>query len=142
MEGPLAVASSHSVVLIVEDHAALRASLQDWLANFVPGVSVLCATSVEEAVETLSHAVADVALMDIGLPGMNGIEGTRHVHERTPTLPVVVLSILDDEAHVAEAMGAGAVAFVSKRRMLSELPPVLRSVLGRQAHGGTAIGRA
>jgi len=120
-------------VLIVEDHDALRASLENWLKTIVPGVSVLCAASVEEALETLAHAVADVVLMDIGLPGMNGIEGTRHVHERAPTLPVVMLSILDDSAHVAAAMEAGAVAFVSKRRMRSELPGVLRGVLERQA---------
>ena len=116
-------------MLIVEDHDALRTSLEDWLANIVPGVSVLCAASVEEALDTLAHAIADVVLMDIGLPGMNGIEGTRRVHERAPALPVVMLSIQDDSAHVAGAMDAGAVAFVSKRRMRSELPGVLRTVL-------------
>jgi len=119
--------------LVVEDHAALRASLHKWLESVVPCACVLCAASVEEALETLAHTVADVVLMDIGLPGMNGIEGTRHVHERAPTLPVVMLSILDDSAHVAAAMEAGAVAFVSKRRMRSELPGVLRGVLERQA---------
>ena len=111
----------------------MRAALDNWLKTIIPGVSVLCAASVEEAVETLAHTVADVVLMDIGLPGMNGIEGTRHVHERAPALPVVMLSIRDDRAHVAAAMEAGAVAFVSKRRMRSELPGVLRGVLERQA---------
>jgi DNA-binding NarL/FixJ family response regulator len=120
-------------VLIVEDHDALRASLDDWLKTIIPGVSVLCAVSVEEALETLAHAVADVVLMDIGLPGMNGIEGTRRLHDRAPALPVVMLSIFDDRAHVDEAMEAGAVAFVSKRRMRSELPGVLQGVLERQA---------
>jgi DNA-binding NarL/FixJ family response regulator len=115
--------------LIVEDHAALRASLHDWLATIVPGACVLCAASVEEALETLAHAGADVVLMDIGLPGMNGIEGARQVHERAPALPVVMLSLLHDRAHVAEAMDAGAVAFVSKRRIRSELPGVLHTVL-------------
>jgi len=134
-------ASSHPVVLIVEDHAALRASLHDWLAAIVPGACVLCAASVEEAVETLAHAVADVVLMDIGLPGMNGIEGTRRLHDRAPALPVVMLSILDDRAHVAEAMDAGAVAFVSKRRMRTELPAVLQAVLVPQSSTGSATGR-
>jgi DNA-binding NarL/FixJ family response regulator len=119
--------------LVVEDHAVLRESLHDWLQNILPGACVFCAASVEEALEMLGHATADVVLMDIGLPGMNGIEGTRHVHVRAPALPVVMLSILDDRAHITEAMDAGAVAFVSKRRMRSELPSVLRGVLDRQA---------
>ena len=111
----------------------MRASLHDWLETIIPGACVLCAASVEEALEMLGHAAADVVLMDIGLPGMNGIEGTRHVHEHAPALPVVILSILDDRAHITEAMDAGAVAFVSKRRMRIELPTVLRGVLERQA---------
>lgn len=111
----------------------LRESLHEWLASIVPGASVLCAASVEEALETLAHAVADVVLMDIGLPGVDGIEGARLILARAPRTAVVMLSILDDRAHVAEAMNAGAVAFVSKRRMRSELPAVLQTVLGRQA---------
>ena len=115
--------------MIVENHDAVRASLQDWLANIVPGASVLSAASVEEALETLDHAIADVVLMDIGLPGTDGIEGARRMHQRTPRMPVVMLSILDDRAHVEKAMDAGAVAFVSKRRMRAELPGVLHTVL-------------
>ena len=99
---------------------------------------MLCAASVEEALETLAHAVADVVLMDIGLPGMNGIEGTRRMHQSTPRTPVVMLSILDDAAHVAMAIDAGAVAFVSKRRMRSELPGVLKAVLAHQTHHPSA----
>jgi len=93
---------------------------------------VLCAASVEEALETLAQAGADVVLMDIGLPDVDGIEGTRLIRARAPQTAVVMLSILDDRAHVAEAMGAGAAAFVSKSRMRSELPAVLRKVLGRE----------
>lgn len=55
------------VVFVVEDHVVLRGSLHDWLETVVPGVSVLCAASVEEALDTLAHAIADVVLMDIGL---------------------------------------------------------------------------
>ena len=116
----------------------LRESLHDWLENIIPGASVLCTASVEEALVTLAEAVPDLVLMDIVLPGMNGIEGTRRMHERAPALPVVMLSIFDDRAHVAEAMAAGAVAFVSKRRMRSELPNVLRGVLERQAAAKSA----
>lgn len=112
----------------------LRGSLQDWLESVVPGVSVLCATSVEEALDTLAHAVADVVLMDIGLPGVNGIEGTRLIRARAPRTAVVMLSILDDRAHVTEAMDSGAVAFVSKRRMRSELPGVLKSVFEQRIY--------
>jgi DNA-binding NarL/FixJ family response regulator len=137
--GPLRnAASSGAIVLIVEDHQTLRASMHDWLESLVPGVVVLSVASVEEALATLAHASADVVLMDIGLPGVDGIEGTRLIRARGPQTAVVVLSILDDRAHVVQAMDAGAVAFVAKRRMRSELPGVLRAALVRQAEAKAA----
>jgi len=132
-------ALEHPVVLIVEDHATLRASLRDWLENTLTGVSVLCAGSVEEALGIVAQAGVDVVLMDIGLPGTNGIDGTRLIRARAPGTAVVMLSIMDDGAHVAEAMDAGAVAFVSKRRMRQELPRALQTALGER-HGLTPRG--
>ncbi|TAK42466.1 MAG: response regulator transcription factor [Betaproteobacteria bacterium] len=117
------------VVLIVEDHATLRATLRDWLENTVPGVSVLSAGSAEEALETVARVGADVVLMDIGLPGVNGIEGARLFRLRAPDTVVVMLSIIDDRAHVADALDAGAVAFVSKRTMRHDLLPALQAAL-------------
>jgi DNA-binding NarL/FixJ family response regulator len=137
--GPLQKAAVlNPIVLIVEDHAALRAVLPDWIRGLVPGVSVLSVGCVEDALDTVTRTGADVVLMDIGLPGVNGIEGTRLIRARAPQTAVVMLSILDDRAHVADAMGAGAAAFVSKRRMRSELPAVLQAVLGRQAGAKSA----
>ena len=127
-------------MLIVEDHGTLRAALRDWIEYLVPGVSVRSAGSVQEALDTLAQAAADVVLMDIGLPGMSGIEGTRLIRARAPETSVVMLSILDDRAHVAEALDAGASAFVPKRRMRDELPPVLRAVLEkRSSRAGSAV---
>ena len=123
---------ANPVVLIVEDHVTLRATLRDWLQNTVPGVSVLSAGSVEEALDTVAQVGADVVVMDIGLPGANGIEGTRQIRARVPDAAVVILSVVDDHAHIADAMDAGAVAFVSKRRMREELPQVLRAVLEKR----------
>ncbi|TAN49718.1 MAG: response regulator transcription factor, partial [Betaproteobacteria bacterium] len=122
-------ALENPVVLIVEDHATLRATLRDWLENTVPGVSVLSAGSAEEALDTVARVGADVVLMDIGLPGVNGIEGTRLFRLRAPDTVVVMLSIIDDRAHVADALDAGAVAFVSKRTMRHDLLPALHAAL-------------
>lgn len=119
-------------MLIVEDHEMLRAVLGDWIENMVAGVSVRRVCSAEEALDDLAQTAADLVLMDLALPGMDGIEGTRLIRARAPQTEVVILSILDDRAHVADALDAGAVAFISKRRMRSELPAVLKEVLGRR----------
>lgn len=124
------------IVLIVEDHDALRDVLREWVANIVPGAFVLSAGCVGEALDTMTRSGAHVVLMDIGLPGVDGIEGTRQIRARSPQTAVVVLSILDGGAHIAAAREAGAVAFVSKRRMRLELPSVLRGVLAEQSSSG------
>lgn len=128
-------ASVNPVVLIVEDHGALRDALRDWIENMVPGVAVRGVGSVQEALDTVAQVGAAVVLMDIALPGMNGIDGTRLIRARAPDTAVVMLSILDDRAHVADALDAGAAAFIAKRRMRSELLPVLRAVLDRRIGG-------
>ena len=116
-------------VLIVDDHDGVRAALRDWIAASCAGVKLQVARDGEEALRLLERTPFDLVLMDIGLPGISGIEATRMLRRRSPATAVVVISVHDGEAQRAAATAAGAVAFVAKRRMHEELTSVLRPVI-------------
>lgn len=100
-------------VFIVEDHAFTRDGLRVAVGR-EPDLQVVGeARSAEEGMEQLAHTSADVVLMDIGLPGMDGIEATKLVKERFG-VRVVVLTVHQLEAEVLAAMTAGADAYCLK----------------------------
>lgn len=94
-----------------------------------PGVEVAEAASGEEGIASVQAQTPRVVLMDIGLPGMNGIEAVRRIHAVAPHARVVMLTVLDDEVHRQKALAAGACAYVAKRRMHTELIPVMAALL-------------
>jgi DNA-binding NarL/FixJ family response regulator len=116
-------------ILIVEDHQGVRHSLREWLELSFPGYELLEATSGEEGV-TLAQAMSPcLVIMDIGLPGMNGIEAAQSIKAAVPTTRVVMLTMFDDEAHRAAAVAAGVSAYVPKRKVQTDLLPVLTRLL-------------
>ena len=116
-------------ILIVEDHQGVRQSLREWLELSFPRYQLLEATNGEEGV-TLAQAMSPcLVIMDIGLPGMNGIEAAQSIKAAVPTTRVVMLTMYDDEAHRADAVAAGVSAYVPKREVQTELLPVLTRLL-------------
>ena len=69
---------------------------------------------MEEALARIKHDVPDVVLSDIGLPGMNGIEGIRILKERHPELVILMLSVYDDDERIFDALCAGASGYLLK----------------------------
>ena len=125
------------VALIVEPHDALRAALRAWIETPTPMVSVLEANCLKDALEILAATAVDVVLMDMCAPGMNGIEGIRAIRNSAPATSVVICSLLDDTVYVDAARAAGALAFVSKRRIAEDLLPVLCNIASlRSSLGG------
>ena len=114
-------------ILVVEEHDEMRAALRDWLLVSLPPSDLREARSLEEALAQAGHSVPDLVLMNLELPGPNGIEATRELRRLCPSCPVVIMSVNDSEALRSAALGAGAAAFVSKR----ELPHGLLPILGR-----------
>jgi len=116
-------------ILIVEDHKGVRQSLREWLELSFPRYPVIEANSGEEGV-TVARAMAPcLVIMDIGLPGMNGIEAAQGIKAAAPATQVVMLTMFDDEAHRADAAAAGVSAYVPKRLVQTELLPVLTRLL-------------
>ena len=121
-----------STILIVDDHEAVRSSLRDWLKGVFPQCDVMEAASGEEAVAIARVRLPRVVVMDIGLPRMNGIEATRQIKATVPAVQVVILTIHEEEAYRADAVTAGAAAYVPKRVMQTELVPTLATLLSDQ----------
>jgi DNA-binding NarL/FixJ family response regulator len=90
------------------------------------------AGSVEEALKIVGTEKVDIVLMDIELPGMNGVDGTRALLEHSPGSSVIVVSIFDDPSHRTAASKAGAKAYVCKRLVHKELIPVIEGLMSRE----------
>lgn len=116
-------------ILIVEDHEGVRQSLREWLELSFPLYRLLEATSGEEAISVAQAMSPRLVIMDIGLPGKNGIEAAQDIKMALPATKVVILTIHDDEAHRAYAVAAGASAYVPKRKVQTELLPVVTKLL-------------
>ncbi len=123
-------------VWLVEDNEPFRANIRD-LINETPGLHcVLAAGSCEEALAHLDTDVApDVMLMDIGLPGLDGIEGIRKVKSIAPSIQVIILTVFDDNEKVFHAICAGASGYLLKSAPPGRIIESLRETL----RGGAPI---
>jgi DNA-binding NarL/FixJ family response regulator len=119
-------------VLLVDDQVVVRRALR---ARFYlePDLQVVGEASTGREALTLAQTlVPDVVLMDIAMPGMDGIEATAALHKEVPQSAVVILSISDDLQTREQAQDAGAVAFVEKRGATETLLSAIR-LAARQA---------
>ena len=117
-------------IIITDDHTVIRSTLRDWLCEEYPGLQVFEASSGENALALLaSEAKPDLVLMDFHLPGKTGIETTREIKEVFPHIPVILLTIQEDQLYVERAIEAGAKGYVIKRKMYSDLMPAIQAVL-------------
>jgi DNA-binding NarL/FixJ family response regulator len=119
-------------VAIIEDRREIRAGL----AALIGGTEGFrCAdvfASMEDALPALAERTPDVVLVDIGLPGMSGIEGLRLLRARHPALPLVMLTVYDDDERIFDALCAGASGYLLKKTAPSRLIESLREA----AEGG------
>ena len=120
-----------SNVLLVEEHEEVRSALRDWLRSVVSPLSLCEARSMEEALWLAGQSRLDFALINLELPGPNGIEAARELRKRYERLPMVVMSLHESEALRLAAIDAGADAFVSKRELTFHLLPILQRLLPR-----------
>ena len=103
----------------------MRAALRDWLLVSLPPSDLREARSLEEALAQAGSSVPDLVLMNLELPGPNGIEATRELRRLCPSCPVVIMSVNDSEPLRLAALDAGAIAFLSKRELTHTLLPIL-----------------
>ena len=123
-------------VLIVDDHPLFREGLRAALESSGGAVVVAEATTGGEVPESVDRHQPDVVIMDLSLPDISGIEATRRLTEDHAGLPVLILTMSDDDASLLAALQAGARGYVVKGAGSDEVLHALRTV----AAGGAVIG--
>jgi DNA-binding NarL/FixJ family response regulator len=114
-------------VLVVDDHPIVRSGLAGLISAQGDMLLVASVASGEEAVTAVSGADVDVVLMDLQLPGIDGLEATRQVLALRPAAAVVVLTSTSDRARILAAFDAGAVGYVLKDANPDELVSAIRA---------------
>ena len=116
-------------VLVVEDDPGIRQSLFETLTAL--GFIVGEASNGEQALLRMRMVDYDAVLLDINMPGMGGIETCRKIHQGYPHIPIIMLTVRDEEDDKVEALDAGADDYVTKPFQMRELTARLRSAIRR-----------
>ena len=128
-------------VLVIDDNAVFRQGMRNLFASIedidVCGVAGDGATGVEAVLEQQP----DVALMDLAMPGLTGIEATRRLTAAAPHVGIVVMTMLEDDDAVVQALRAGARGYVVKGAQQQEILDAIRSVHAGRAVIGATVAR-
>ena len=116
-------------VLIVDDHEIVRRGIRAYLET-QPDFNVIGeAASGEEAIQMALNLVPDVVLMDLILPGMDGVESTRRIKSLSPRTQIVVLTSYHEDEHIFPALKAGATAYILKDIRMDRLAEALHKAV-------------
>src|SRR3954452_16636655 len=122
-------------VLIVDDHAIVREGIRSFFASQPDCRVVGEAGSGEDAVRIATELVPDIVLMDLVMPGMNGVEATRRIKQVSPRSQVIALTSFHDDAYIFPALRAGALSYI-----LKDIPPIeLAEVVRKTACGESVL---
>ena len=122
-------------ILIADDHAVVRRGLKEILASEHDMDVVGEAKNGDEALELVRKLDWDVAVLDFSMPGRSGVELIKEIKRRHPGRPVLVLSMLPEEAHAAQVFKAGGSGYINKESAGEELTAAIRKV----ANGGKYV---
>ncbi len=115
--------------LIVDDNAGFRRRLKEFLAD-EPDIEVVGqAADGQAAILKARELQPEVVVMDVTMPGMNGIDATRQLKDEMPELKVIILSLLNVQEYREAARAGGASGYVVKTSLIEELLPAIRGAL-------------
>ncbi len=116
-------------ILICDDQAVIRDGLEMLLSLEKDFQIVGCAQDGQEALELAAQKSPDLALMDLKMPGMNGIEATREIRKKFPHIKILVLTTYDDDEWVFDAIRAGASGYLLKDTPRQKIVEAIRGTL-------------
>jgi DNA-binding NarL/FixJ family response regulator len=121
-------------VLLADDHTLVRAGIRSLLEKMT-GIEVVAeAGDGHEALELIKKQLPDVVLMDIAIPGLNGLEALARVTKEFPAVKVIILSMHTNEEYVLQALKAGACGYLVKDSAVAELELALKAVTRGETH--------
>lgn len=119
-------------LFIVDDHPVFRAGLKTILMSESDFTIIGEAQTGEEAIEKLKTITPDIVVMDISMPGKDGIETTKEIRKENQTIKILLLTMHSDEAYLREGLKVGAQGYVLKRAVDTELITAIRMVLNNE----------
>lgn len=122
-------------IILADDHPFILLALKQLVAAEDGLELVGEAVTGIDALSLVRSVTPDIAVVDVGMPGMNGIVLARKIREERPTVKVLILTAHEDEGRVKQALSAGACGFILKRSATTMLMPAVRAVLA----GGTFV---
>ena len=128
--GTEALALEMGTILVVDDDATMRRALRTTLSAI--GFSIVEAARGEEAVSLVRVAKFDAVLLDVDMPGMGGIEACRSMRRASPSMPILMLTVLDGEDDKVTALESGADDYITKPFQLREMIARVRSAVRRR----------
>jgi len=128
-------------IILVDDHAVLRDGVRMVLESQEGFRVVGTADNGADAVQLADDLQPDIAVLDVAMPNMNGLEATREITQRCPNTRVVILSMYDNEEYLREALRAGAAAYVLKRAAAKELVSAIQTVRQGESYLDPALTR-
>lgn len=116
-------------IVIVENHAVLRAALSAWIEALFPECTLIQSGYGDETLELVRDCSDLIVITSANLPDMSGIEMARRLSERCANAQVIVIAIQEGPNCRTEALNVGAVAYIPKHRVATDLIPTLRQLV-------------
>ena len=136
---PFAARSVLIKVLVADDHPLLRSGLKHVLEQEPDFDSPGEAENSEQVLTRLEERSWDAVVLDIGMPGRNGLETLSEIRKRRPGLPVLILSMHSEEQFAIRAIKAGASGYLTKNNAAAELVPAIRRILAGKKYVSPAL---
>jgi two-component system invasion response regulator UvrY len=115
-------------VLLADDHSIVRAGLRRLVDESQDMEVIGEAANGKDAIQKVHEKMPDVAVIDISMPGMDGLEVISQLHDYYPKLPVIILTMYEEEQYVVRAIEAGAMGYLTKRSAPEQLLKAIRKV--------------
>ena len=128
-------------VILVDDHDVVRTGLRSFLNTQVDVKVVAEARNGQEALLRADEMKPDLVIMDITMPGMDGLEATRQLKARSPECLVLALTVHEDKQYFMEMLAAGASGYITKQAAADDLVAAIRAVASGQVYLQPALAR-